>query len=110
MIRISACTIAKNEEKNIRHWVNSVKRFADEIIVVDTGSTDHTREIAAEEGAELYEFPWCNDFSAAKNFALDKASGDWIVMLDADEYFDEASQQKLRSILQKYHKQKKIKA
>lgn len=108
MIRISACTIAKNEEKNIRHWVNSVKSFADEIIVVDTGSTDHTREIAAEAGAELYEFLWCNDFSAAKNFALDKASGDWVVMLDADEYFDEVSQQKLRSVLQKYHKQKKI--
>ncbi len=108
MIRISACTIAKNEEKNIRHWVNSVKRFADEIIVVDTGSTDRTREIAAEAGAELYEFPWCNDFSAAKNFALDKANGNWVVMLDADEYFDEASQQKLRNVLQKYHKQKII--
>ncbi len=108
MIRISACTIAKNEEKNILHWVNSVKKFANEIIVVDTGSTDRTREIAAEAGADLYEFPWCNDFSAAKNFALDQSTGDWIVMLDADEYFDEASQQKLRSVLQKYHKQKNI--
>ncbi|WP_051180071.1 glycosyltransferase [Selenomonas ruminantium] len=108
MFRISACTIARNEAKNIRHWVNSVRIFADEIIVVDTGSTDETRELAREEGAVVYEFPWCSDFSAAKNFALDKASGDWVVMLDADEYFDEPSQKKLRTVLQKYNRQKKI--
>lgn len=108
MFRISACTIARNEAKNIRHWVNSVRMFADEIIVVDTGSIDETRELAQEEGAVVYEFHWCNDFSAAKNFALDKVSGDWVVMLDADEYFDEPSQKKLRTVLQKYHRQKKI--
>ena len=108
MFRISACTIARNEAKNIRHWVNSVRTFADEIFVVDTGSTDETREIAREAGAVIYEFPWCNDFSAAKNFALDKATGDWVVMLDADEYFDEPSQGKLRAVLQKYHPQKSI--
>lgn len=108
MIRISACTIAKNEAKNIRHWVNSVKRFADEIFVVDTGSTDDTRKIAREAGAVIYDFPWCNDFSAAKNYALDNATGDWVVMLDADEYFDEASQQKLRAVIHKYHRQRKI--
>lgn len=108
MFRISACTIAKNEAKNIRHWVNSVRIFADEIFVVDTGSTDDTREIAREAGAVVYEFPWCNDFSAAKNFALDKAAGDWVVMLDADEYFDEPSQKKIRDVLKKYHHQKSI--
>lgn len=108
MFKISACTIARNEAKNIRHWVNSVRTFADEIFVVDTGSSDETREIAQEAGAVIYEFPWCNDFSAAKNFALDKAIGDWVVMLDADEYFDEPSQGKLRAVLQKYHPQKSI--
>lgn len=108
MLRISACTIARNEAKNIRHWVNSVRNFADEIFVVDTGSSDETRKIAQEAGAVIYEFPWCNDFSAAKNFALDKVTGDWVVMLDADEYFDEPSQGKLRAVLQKYHPQKSI--
>lgn len=108
MLKISACTIAKNEAKNIEHWVKCVKPFADEIIVVDTGSTDNTREIALTAGASIYDFVWCNDFAAAKNFAMDKASGDWIVMLDADEYFDEPSQQKLRSFISQNHHDKKI--
>ena len=108
MLKISACTIAKNEAKNIERWVKCVKPFADEIIVVDTGSNDNTKEIALAAGASIYDFVWCNDFAAAKNFALDKASGDWIVMLDADEYFDELSQQKLRSFISRNHHDKKI--
>ncbi len=108
MIKISACTIAKNEARNIGRWVECVKPFADEIIVVDTGSTDNTKEIAVAAGAGIYDFIWCNDFAAAKNFALDKACGDWIVMLDADEYFDEPSQQKLRSFISNSHHDKKI--
>lgn len=108
MIKISACTIAKNEANNIGNWVKCVKPFADEIIVVDTGSEDKTKEIAAAAGANVYEFTWCNDFSAAKNFALDKATGNWIVMLDADEYFDEPSQIKLRDVIEKNHGDKKI--
>ena len=108
MFRISACTIAKNEEKNIGRWVENVRSFADEIIVVDTGSEDKTREIARAAGASLYEFVWCDDFAAAKNFALDQCHGDWVVFLYAVEYFDKKSQQKLRVIISKYDKDEKI--
>ena len=108
MLKISACTIAKNEEKNIARWVENVRTFADEIIVVDTGSEDQTREITRTVGASLYEFVWCDDFSEAKNFALDQCHGDWVAFLDVDEYFDKKSQQKLRVIISKYDKDEKI--
>lgn len=85
--RLSACTIAKNEEENIARSIESYRDFADEIIVVDTGSTDDTVRIAEACGAKVLHFTWCNDFAAAKNYALDAASGDWILFLDADEYF-----------------------
>ena len=66
MIKISACAIAKNEEQNISRWLDSVRRFADEIIVADTGSTDRTREIAVRAGAKVVDFSWCDDFAAAR--------------------------------------------
>ena len=108
MLKISACTIAKNEEKNIARWVENVRTFADEIIVVDTGSEDKTREIAMDAGATLYKFDWCEDFAAAKNFALDRCHGDWVAFLDADEYFEKKSQQKLRVLISRYDKDEKI--
>lgn len=86
-IKITACTIAKNEEKTIARSINSYKKYVDEIIVVDTGSDDNTVKIAKELGAKIINFKWCNDFAAAKNAGLDAASGDWIIYLDADEYF-----------------------
>lgn len=84
---LSACTISKNEEDTIARSIDSYRDFVDEIIVIDTGSTDNTVRIAQQHGAHVLHFDWCDDFSAAKNFALDQASGDWIVFLDADEYF-----------------------
>lgn len=102
-IKISACVIVKNEERNLPRWLECVKAFADEIIVVDTGSEDRTVEIAKAGGAAVYYFKWCNDFSAAKNYALDKATGDWIVFLDADEYFDETGRKELRTALNRIH-------
>lgn len=102
-IKISACVIVKNEERNLPRWLECVKAFADEIIVVDTGSEDRTVEIAEAGGAAVYYFKWCNDFSAAKNYALDKATGDWIVFLDADEYFDETGRKELRTALNRIH-------
>lgn len=86
-MKISQCMIVKNEEKNIERALSWGKGIVDEQIVVDTGSTDRTREIAEQMGAKVYEFAWINDFSAAKNFAIEQASGDWIFFLDADEYF-----------------------
>ena len=104
MIKISACTIARNEEKNIQTWLDNVYSFADEIVVVDTGSVDNTENIVKKSDAKLEHFTWCNDFSAAKNYAIDCCSGDWIVMLDADEYFTKKSQKKIRQIIERYHK------
>jgi len=86
-VKISACYIAKNESHNIEQSLQSIKDIADEIIFVDTGSTDDTIAIAEKYGAKVYSYPWQDDFSAPRNFALAKASGDWIIFIDADEYF-----------------------
>ncbi len=108
MIKISACVIVKNEEHNIENWLKNIKSIVNEMIVVDTGSEDKTMEIAKANGAAVYEFPWQNSFSAAKNYALRKAVGDWIVFLDADEYFSKDAQKKLRKTLEKVHKYKNL--
>ena len=98
-IRLSQCMIVKNEEKNIRRALSWGRGIVCEQIVVDTGSTDRTVEIAEEMGAKVYHFAWCDDFSAAKNYAIEQASGDWIAFLDADEYFDEKSTSKLLPVI-----------
>ena len=84
---ISIAMIAKNEEKRIGRSLASVRDFAGEIIVVDTGSTDRTGEIARECGATLLDDPFRGDFSAARNVSLSACRGDWILVLDADEFF-----------------------
>lgn len=98
--RISQCMIVKNEEKNIRRALSWAKPIAFEQIVVDTGSTDRTVEIAKEMGAKVYHFQWINDFAAAKNYAIEQASGDWIAFLDADEYMDPQDAKKLLKLLE----------
>ncbi|ONI46598.1 hypothetical protein AN640_00045 [Candidatus Epulonipiscium fishelsonii] len=94
-MKISLCVITKNEEKNIARCINSIKEIIDEIIVVDTGSIDNTIDIAKDLGATIYQFEWVNDFSKARNFAISKATGDWIIFPDADEYFEEGKHQNL---------------
>lgn len=103
-MKLSACMIAKNEEQNIGRCINSYKNIVDEIIVIDTGSTDKTAEIARELGASVYSFCWINDFAAAKNYALSKVQGEWIIFLDADEYFDAKLAVNLRKYLRKINK------
>jgi tetratricopeptide (TPR) repeat protein len=82
---LSATLIVRNEEAFLAGCLASLQGLADEIVVVDTGSVDATRAIARAYDARLYEFPWRDDFAAARNFALDQASGDWILYIDADE-------------------------
>ncbi|MEC2055481.1 glycosyltransferase [Peribacillus psychrosaccharolyticus] len=85
---LSLCVITKNEEKNIKKCLESVNGILFEKIVVDTGSTDRTVELAKNSGAKVYDFKWIDDFSAARNYAISKAKGDWILFLDADEYIE----------------------
>lgn len=94
--------IVKNEEKNIVHALSWGKDIVWEQIVVDTGSTDRTVEIAEQMGAKVYHFPWIEDFSAAKNYAIDKASGEWIAFLDADEHFTAEGGKKLLSYVKEF--------
>jgi tetratricopeptide (TPR) repeat protein len=82
---VSLCMIVKNEAEDLAKCLRSVKPVVDEMIVVDTGSIDRTKEIASVFGAKVYDFKWTNDFSEARNFSISKASGDWIFLLDADE-------------------------
>ncbi|MEB3828304.1 glycosyltransferase [Phormidium sp. CCY1219] len=84
-MKLSLCAIAYNEERTLPKCLESVKTLVDETIVVDTGSSDRTVEIAREFGAQVHHFPWCNDFAAARNESLKYATGDWILVLDADE-------------------------
>ena len=98
--KISACYIVKNEEKTLPRSIDSLKSAVDEIIVVDTGSTDKTIEIAERYNAKVIKTTWQDDFSAPRNLAIDNASGDWIIFLDADEFF--AYPDKVRSAIEKF--------
>ncbi|MEG0689319.1 MAG: glycosyltransferase family 2 protein, partial [Hungatella sp.] len=98
---INLVMIARNEERCLERCLKSVQGLVDEIILVDTGSTDRTKEIAASYGAKLYEFVWRDDFSAARNYALDQSDADWNLILDADEYLTEGSGADMQSYLQK---------
>lgn len=98
-IKLSACTIAKNEAENIKKSIESYKKFVDEIIVVDTGSVDDTIKVAEEAGAKVLKFEWIDDFAAAKNYAIDNSTGDWIIFLDADEWFDGDSAKNIKKAI-----------
>ena len=90
-MRVSLCMIARNEGATLSRCLSSIAGLADEIIVVDTGSLDNTREIARQLDARVHEFPWVDDFAAARNESLRHATGDWILWLDGDEYMGEAN-------------------
>ena len=105
-IKISACYMVKNEEENLPRSLESVKKAADEIIVVDTGSTDRTIEIARNVGAKIIETTWGDNFSTPRNMAIEAATGDWIIFLDADEFF--AYPDKVRPAIKKLSDQTAI--
>jgi glycosyltransferase involved in cell wall biosynthesis len=96
--RISLCMIAKNEERFLEGCLARVHEQVDEIILVDTGSTDRTVEIAESFGAKVFFQEWEDDFAKPRNLSLEHASGDWILVLDADEYLTEDSIPKIREL------------
>lgn len=97
---LSLCMIVKDEEKYIESCLKSVKEYVDEIIIVDTGSTDKTVEICKSLGAQVFTFSWNGSFSDARNYGLELATGDWILWLDADEEVDASDAKRLRDIFE----------
>ncbi|WJI26710.1 glycosyltransferase family 2 protein [Thermosynechococcus sp. B3] len=85
MVRVCACLIVKNEAAHLARCLGSVQPWVDEIVVVDTGSTDETIAIARQFTERIFTFPWQDDFAAARNYSLEQATGDWILVIDADE-------------------------
>jgi glycosyltransferase involved in cell wall biosynthesis/tetratricopeptide (TPR) repeat protein len=98
MPRVSLTMIVKNEESNLAACLTPLRGLVDEMIVVDTGSTDRTRDIARYFGAQVSKFAWVDSFSAARNAALDRATGDWIFWMDGDDRLDPANAAKLKSL------------
>lgn len=88
---LSVCMIIKNEEKVLNRCFESIKGIADEIIVVDTGSQDQSKELALQYTDLVFDFEWVDDFSKARNYAASKAKGEWIFVIDADEFVDRYS-------------------
>lgn len=98
MISISLCMIIKNEESVIGRCLDSIKDIVDEIIIVDTGSTDSSKEIVSKYTDKIYDFPWIDDFSKARNFSFSKATKDYVMWLDADDIILEKDRLKLKNI------------
>jgi glycosyltransferase involved in cell wall biosynthesis len=96
--RVSLTMIVKNEEKNLPACLTTVRDLFDEVIVVDTGSKDRTREEAARFNVQVHEFPWVDSFAAARNEALRHATGEWVLWLDADDRLDEPNRARMRDV------------
>lgn len=99
---LSVCIITKDEEKNIGQCLACIKPTGFEIVVVDTGSSDRTKEIAREYTDKVYDFAWCNDFAAARNYAVSKASGDYILTLDCDEFLEASDVEELLQLIKQH--------
>jgi tetratricopeptide (TPR) repeat protein len=97
-VRISACMIVKNEEQGLERCLQSLQGAIDEIVLVDTGSTDKTVAIAEKHGAKVFHFTWCDDFAAARNEAIKQATGNWIIIVDGDDELIESSPGALRRL------------
>jgi glycosyltransferase involved in cell wall biosynthesis len=98
-MKLSVCLITKNEEQVLADCLKSIQPVADEIIVVDTGSTDRTKAVAAAGQAKVFDYPWQDDFAAARNFSLEQAAGPWILVIDADEMVDPLDYEEIRNVV-----------
>ncbi len=96
---VSLCMIVRDEEANIEQCLSSAKAIVDELIVVDTGSTDKTKDIAKRVGAKIFDFKWVDDFSAARNESIKHATKDWVLVLDADETLEQDSVKAIKEMI-----------
>ncbi len=101
--RLSLCMIVRDNERTIRPCLESIRPYVDEMIVVDTGSTDNTPNLCRELGARVEHFPWCDDFSAARNESLKYATGEWIFWMDSDDTIPQQCGEQLRAIAEGEH-------
>jgi GT2 family glycosyltransferase/tetratricopeptide (TPR) repeat protein/2-polyprenyl-3-methyl-5-hydroxy-6-metoxy-1,4-benzoquinol methylase len=106
--RLSLCMIVRDSARTLGACLESIRPWVDEIVVVDTGSRDTTTEIAKRYGAKLFYFPWCDDFSAARNESLSRATGEWLFWMDSDDTIDEVNGRKLRELVDGPHKPETI--
>ena len=104
MVKISLCMIVRDEEPVLERCLNSVVDLVDEIILVDTGSVDGTKEIAAKFSNKIYDFQWVDDFSAARNFAFSKGTGDYLLWMDADDVFPASEKRKFFDLKEELEK------
>ena len=100
MATISLCMIVKNEEAVLNRCLDSLKDLVDEMIIVDTGSTDRTRELALDYTDKVYDFAWTGSFADARNFSFSKATKEYIYCADADEVLDEENRERFRILKQ----------
>src|SRR5437762_3933662 len=98
-ILLSAAMIVRDEEHRLDECLASIEDFVDEVVVVDTGSTDATKRIARRRGARVFDFSWCDDFAAARNRSLELARGQWILYIDADERVCQGDRRRLEPLL-----------
>jgi glycosyltransferase involved in cell wall biosynthesis/Tfp pilus assembly protein PilF len=99
--RVSLCMIVRDSSRTLEAALESIKPWVDEIIVVDTGSTDNSRQIALRYSASVFEVPWCDDFSSARNASLERATGDWLFWMDSDDTISIENGRKLRALADK---------
>ena len=98
MITISLCMIVKNEEAVLERLLRTMSTVADQIVIMDTGSTDRTKEIAARYTDEVYDFPWTDDFAAARNAVCQKAVSDYWMWMDADDVMEPEQAARLKNL------------
>lgn len=98
-MEISICIITKNEAQKLERCLKALQPYNFEIVVVDTGSTDNTKEMALQYTNSLYDFPWCDDFAAAKNYAVQKVKNDTVMFIDSDEYLQELDDKELWKVI-----------
>ena len=100
MIQVSLCMIVKDEEKHLNRCLSSIHDLMAEIIIVDTGSRDHTKDIALQYTDHVYDFPWCGNYSKARNFAFSKATCPYCMWMNADDILSKEDYQKLKRLLE----------